>query len=105
MPHAEFISTYQGITYKVPESDKYARFHNGRLVTKDEQIISYLREHPDYGVTLTEIENPTRRGITVDICICPECKRTFKTKEALAVHLEKFHKVNNEAEVQEDGQA
>jgi len=92
MPHAEFISTYQGITYKVPESDKYARFKQGRLMTKDEQVISYLREHPDYGVTLTEVENPTRRGITVDICICPECKRTFKTEEALAAHLEKFHK-------------
>jgi len=92
----EFISTYKGITYKVPESDKYARFRDGKLVTSDEQVISYLREHPDYGVTLTETGDINRRSFTVGVAICPECKRVFKSNEALATHLEKFHKIKQE---------
>lgn len=89
----EFISTYQGITYKVPESDRYARFKQGRLVTQDEQVASYLREHPDYGTTLTETDLPGRKSIVVGVDICPECNRTFKSRETLTEHLEKFHKV------------
>lgn len=97
MAETQFVSTYQGITYKVPDSDKYARFNHGRLVTDDEQVASYLREHPDYGVTLTEAGSPGKRSITVDICICPECGRTFKTREALSAHM-KVHKKKEEGE-------
>ncbi len=100
MASAEFISTYQGITYKVPESDKYARFKQGRLVTGDEEVISYLREHEDYGITLTEVEHPGRKGIVAGVDICPKCGRTFKSRETLAEHMEKFHK-----EAKEDGAA
>lgn len=83
----EFISTHPGITYKIPETEnKYARFSSGRFRTKDEQIISYLRQHPDYGVTLTEIEG-LRQAVTVGVAICPRCGRVFKTKEALNAHL------------------
>jgi len=95
---AEFISTYQGINYKIPESDKYAKFNQGRFSTSDEQVISYLRQHPDYGSVLTEVENPTRTtGMTVDMYFCPVegCDRVFKTAQALAAHM-RTHK--NEVE-------
>jgi len=95
---AEFISTYQGINYKVPESDKVARFQRGRLSTTDGQVISYLRNHPDYGSTLTEVENPTRStGVTVDVYFCPECDKVFKTQQALAAHM-RSHKGDDEGE-------
>lgn len=85
---AEFLSAYQGMNYKVPESGKHAKFEAGRYVTKDEQIISYLREHSDYGNALTEIEHPGKRGIVVDVLICPHCERVFRSQGALAVHMQ-----------------
>lgn len=85
---AQFISTYQGIRYKIPESDKVAKFERGRLSTKDEQVISYLREHQDYGCTLTEVESPSG-AMTVDVHFCPVegCDKVFKSQQALAAHM------------------
>lgn len=92
---AEFISTYQGIRYKIPESDKTVKFERGKLSTNDEQVVSYLRQHPDYGSTLTEIENPDRKSITVDLHFCPVegCDKVFKTQQALAAHM-RTHKLD-----------
>lgn len=96
---AEFISTYQGINYKVPESNKHAKFTRGRLSTNDEQTISYLREHQDYGSTLTELGGAGGKSMTVDVHFCqaPGCDRVFKTKAALLAHM-RSHK----NEVRED---
>jgi hypothetical protein len=94
---AEFISTYAGIRYKIPESDKIARFNNGRFSTNDEQTISYLREHPDYGVTLTEVENPTRRGIVSGVDICKVCGKVFHNRGEFMAHM-KTHKKEKEDE-------
>lgn len=98
MAMAEFISTYAGINYKIPESPKKAKFEAGRLVTTDEQVISYLREHSDYGNSLTEIEHQGRRGIIVDASICPRCERIFRSQQALAAHM-RTHKEDVETEV------
>ena len=83
---AEFISAHQGIRYKVPESDKAPKFERGRLATSDEEVISYLREHPDYGTTLTETD-AGRSSMVVGIHFCPQCDKVFKSKQALAVHM------------------
>lgn len=85
---AEFISVHGGITYKIPDSDKkYARFSGGRFSTQDEEVADYLRQHPDYGVTLTEIENPTRTvAISPGVYICKNCGAAFKTSQQYAAH-------------------
>lgn len=89
---AQFISTYQGIGYKVPESDKVAKFERGRLSTNDEQVVSYLREHQDYGSTLTEVESSSG-AMAVDVHFCPVegCDFVSKTAQGLAAHM-KVHK-------------
>lgn len=86
MPEATFISKYQGINYKVPESDKTAKFERGRFSTNDDQVVSYLRDHQDYGTTLTEVGS-SGPSMTVDVIFCPECDRVFKTPQALATHM------------------
>lgn len=90
---AEFISAYQGINYKVPESNKHAKFNQGRLSTNDEQTISYLRQHQDYGSTLTEIGGAGSKSVAVDVHFCPAegCDRVFKSEAALRGHM-KVHK-------------
>jgi len=85
MPEVEFISTYKEINYKVPESNKFAKFHQGRFATKDDQVVSYLREHPDYGVTLTEVDRPGK-SIAVEVSICDICGKVFKTRQQLSAH-------------------
>lgn len=94
---AEFISTYQGINYKVPESSKHAKFERGRLSTNDEQTISYLRQHQDYGSTLTELGGAGSKSVTVGVHFCPVegCGRVFKTEAALRAHM-RVHKGEGE---------
>jgi hypothetical protein len=94
---AEFISTYQGINYKVPGSNKCAKFERGRLSTSDEQTIDYLRRHQDYGHTLTEAETP--KG-SLDVYFCPAdgCDRVFKSEAALRGHM-KVHKGDGDSGV------
>ena len=88
---AEFISSYKGINYKVPESGKYAKFSDGRLVTEDGQTVSYLREHPDFGVSLNEIK---RQGMTiqagVDICACGKVFQDKRARHAHQLHCKVF---------------
>lgn len=90
---AEFISTYQGINYKVPESNKHAKFDRGRLSTNDEQVVSYLRQHQDYGSTLTELKGAGGKSVTVGVHFCSVegCDRVFKTEAALRGHM-RIHK-------------
>ncbi len=88
----EFISKYQGINYKIPETSKNAKFNQGRLSTNDEQTVSYLRQHQDYGSTLTEV-GKSKPSMTVGVCFCPVegCGRVFQSEAALRGHM-KVHK-------------
>lgn len=81
MAETQFLSDYKGITYKIPGTNKLARFQDGRLTTNDEQVKSYLRDHPDFGKSLHDI---TRTGpaIVVGVNICPDCKRIIPDKRA-----------------------
>jgi hypothetical protein len=89
---AEFVSTYREVNYKIPETaDKHAKFSDGRLQTNDEQVVSYLRQHRDFGNTLTEIEHPDRKSMTVGVCICEVCGKVFDTKAQLTGHM-RVHK-------------
>jgi len=87
----EFISTYEGINYKIPESKKYARFTNGKFATNDSQVISYLHGHPDYGQTLTDTGKTSKKSITVDVAICPICGKVCGSKLGLNGHM-RVHK-------------
>ncbi|HIE12965.1 MAG TPA: hypothetical protein EYP63_06025 [Desulfotomaculum sp.] len=93
MSEAEFSSFYPQITYKIPESDKYARFDRGKLVTQDEQVISYLREHQDFGSTLHEVTR-SRPSVTVNALFCPfpGCDRVFNNERSLRAHMMRVHK-------------
>lgn len=59
-----FLCVHRRATYvlrpavKGGDKGKRAEFHNGRLVTADPEIIAFLRRHPDYGTTLTELREP-----------------------------------------------
>ncbi|MEW6045007.1 MAG: hypothetical protein AB1609_00760 [Bacillota bacterium] len=92
MPEVEFRSAYKGIAYKVPGTDKVARFQNGKLVTEDKQVIACLRKHDDYGTTLTEV-GKAKGALTPGVVFCPveDCKKVFKTEQELADHLAAEH--------------
>lgn len=56
----EFISKYREhiITIEPATKDKKGKrveFHNGRYVTTDKKEIEFLRKHPDFGVTFTDV--------------------------------------------------
>jgi hypothetical protein len=94
MSDVTFLSTHAGMNYKIPDSDKNAKFTQGRFQTGDEQVISYLRDHNDYGVTLTEMEQP-KATMQVDLHFCKQCDAVFKTQAVLDAHVEAEHAGDN----------
>jgi len=75
-----FASRYGGAIYKLPDR-RAVRFEGGVFTTADAEIIAYLRSHPDYGATLTELlptgQAPakTDRGPPANGRIPLECRR------------------------------
>lgn len=92
----EFVSKYREMNYKIPESEKHARFTDGRLFTNDSQVISYLREHPDYGQTLTDVGKTSRKIIAAGVDICPVCGKICRNKFGLKGHLRTHKKEDAE---------
>ena len=84
----DFLSRYNGINYKVPGTNKYAKFEGGKLQTDDNQVANYLRRHKDFGATLTEVGAIRSATVTVGIDICPVCGKVYKDSSAFAKHKE-----------------
>lgn len=88
MPES-FISTYSGIKYKVPKTGKVAQFEGGRLTTDDKDTIEYLKNHSDFGSSLTTagIPRPPAK-MAVSMNLCPECGKGFADDEQYIEHLQ-----------------
>ena len=100
MAETQFVSTYKGINYKVSDANKHAKFNDGKLVTSDPQVADYLRQHPDFGVTLTEVANPAGKSVVVPelhFCKHPGCDFVGKTENALRGHMKVHANNKNDA--------
>ena len=91
----EFLSRYQKMTYKIPESNKVINFNEGKAIVNDSQSVSYLKQHEDYGVTLTTADIPkapnTMVTVGVDFCPVDGCNFVAKTLPGMLAHIRAKH--------------